>query len=91
MSDIDKELRVLETYLTTCNKKQFLVEAVWLAFRYRENNPSWDILKCFEQSIWDWLLAENKKDNKSDLKAIIEKVNDISKLKKKLKPKKKKL
>ena len=83
MNYLDKELHVLDLYLTTRQKKQFLLEGVWLAFRYKEKNPSWDILKCFEGAIWDWLLAEGKKEDKVDLKCTIKKLNEISSRKKK--------
>lgn len=81
-SDLDKELYVLDLYLSTCKKKEFLLEGVWLAFNYRRNNPSWDILKCFERAIWDWLLSESKKEDKPDLKSTIRKLSELKKLEK---------
>ena len=77
MNDLDKELHTLDLYLTTCEKKEFLLEGVWLAFKYKEKNPSWDVLKCFETAIWDWLLSESKKEDKCDSKTTIKKINQI--------------
>jgi hypothetical protein len=77
MNGLDKELHALDLYLTTCEKKEFLLEGVWLAFKYKEKNPSWDVLKCFETAIWDWLLSESKKESASDLKSTIKKINEI--------------
>lgn len=79
MSELYKELRVLDMYLTTCQKKEFLLEGVWLAFKHKEKNPTWDILKCFETAIWDWLLSESKKDNSSDLAQTTSKIEKINK------------
>lgn len=79
-SDLNKELHVLDLYLSTCQKKEFLLEGVWLAFNYKGNNPSWDILKCFERAIWDWLLSESKREYKPDLKSTIRKLSEFKKL-----------
>jgi len=79
LDKLNRELAVLDLYLTTCQKKEFLPEGVWLAFSWKERNPSWDILKCFERAIWDWLLAEGKKGSSCDLKAIVKKVNSLNK------------
>ena len=77
MPDLNKELGVLDSYLTTCQKKEYLLEGVWLAFNYKEKNPGWDILKCFEQAIWSWLLAEGKREDKPCLKATVKRINEI--------------
>lgn len=81
MDELDQELRVLDMYLTTCQKKEFLLEGVWLAFKHKEKHPSWSILKCFEAAIWDWLLSESKRETLPDLKDIIKRIEKIKKKK----------
>lgn len=68
---------VIDLYLTTCLKKNFLPEAIWLAFNYKEKNPKWDSLKCLETAIWDWLLFSE--DNKKPLnpEEFIKKINKL--------------
>ncbi len=82
MEALQKDLMILDLYLTTCQKKGFLADALWLAFNYKEKNPKWDILKCFETAIWDWLLFSE--DNKKPLnpEEFVKKVNKLKKQKK---------
>jgi hypothetical protein len=77
MEDLEKEIQALETYLKTCIKKEFLVEAIWLAFHYKTLNPRWSSTKCMEAAIWDWLLySDGKRESLSPSEAI-KKINDL--------------
>jgi hypothetical protein len=79
VKDIEKELSVLGIYLKTCLKKDFFLEAIWLAFEYKEKNPKWDTLKCFEASIWDWLLYSDLIDKKSSPAEFLKKMEELKK------------
>ena len=83
MEDLQKDLMVLDLYIETCRRKGFSAEAVWLAFNYKEKNPTWSALKCFETAIWDWLLFSE--DNKKPLnpEEFIKKINKLKKSNKK--------
>jgi hypothetical protein len=76
---VDRDgIKQLSVYLDLCGEKQVLLETVWLAFRYKDTHKGWDVNKCFEEAIWNVMLAEAKREVKTDLKATVDKINSIS-------------
>jgi hypothetical protein len=75
---VDRDgIKQLSVYLDLCGEKQVLLETVWLAFRYKDTHKGWDVNKCFEEAIWNVMLAEAKREVKTDLKATVDKINQI--------------
>ena len=77
----DNDIEKLGVYLDLCGEKDVLLSSVWLAFKYKENHPKWNVNQCFEQAIWDVLVGEAKREPKFDIKATIEKIKKIQELK----------
>ena len=71
-------IKQLNVYLDLCVDRQILLETVWLAFRYKDGHKEWDINKCFEEALWNVMIAEAKRESKVDLKATADKINSIS-------------
>lgn len=73
----DKDIKQLGVYLDLCGEREFLLSVVWLSFKYKETHPEWNVNQCFEQSIWDVMVSESKRETKLDLMATVEKINQI--------------
>lgn len=76
----DKDINQLGVYLDLCGEREFLLSAVWLSFKYKEKHPEWNVNQCFEQSIWDVMVSEAKRETKLDLKSTVDKINQIQNL-----------
>ncbi len=77
---LEDELKQLNVYLKLCIDKEVLTESIWLAFKYKKENPDWDLNKCIEHSIWNWLLINSKKESKLDFKSTVDKINQINQI-----------
>lgn len=70
-------------YLESCLKHGNLIETVWLAFKYKEKHPNWTVDKCFEQSLWDTVLSDAKREPKFDINSTTKKLKELEKVHKK--------
>jgi hypothetical protein len=76
--DDNKEIDQLGVYLDLCEERDVLLSVVWLAFKYKEKHPDWEVNKCFEQALWDAMLSEAKKEPKFDLNMTILKIKEMT-------------
>ena len=83
MIDDVEEIDTLRVYLESSIKHKNLIEAVWLAFKYKEKHPEWNVSKCFEKSLWDNLLSDAKREPKYDLNSTIRKLKELETIYKK--------
>ena len=61
--DIHDELNNLKIVLEEADRQDILTEVVWDAFNI-QHKKGYDLIKSFNQSLWDWTLIEAKREKK---------------------------
>ena len=73
---VHEQLESLEMVLEEAGRQGILTQVVWDAFRL-QREKHYDLLKSFDQSLWDWTLIEAKREKKCCPHKLLEALNNV--------------